>query len=95
LVEGAAKSHPSVFDFVRDLLDKTHDHSPVLALAVSTWLAPSKLPNICFSLPLGSNHASVLHSYALRSGMVTRRHNPGTNCVFIRQKCAINVAEET
>jgi hypothetical protein len=40
----------------------------VLALAVSTRLGPSKLPNICSSLPLSSNHASVLHGISLRFG---------------------------
>lgn len=54
--------------FVRDLFDRPQHHSSVLALAVSTGLAPSKLPNIRSSFPLSSNHASVLHRYRLRFG---------------------------
>src|SRR5215831_2493176 len=33
------------------------------SFAVRTWFAPSELPDIRASLPLRSNHASVLHGY--------------------------------
>src|SRR6516225_8154766 len=42
----------------------------MLSFAVGVGLTPSELPNIWSLSPLCSNHASVLHEYPLRSGMV-------------------------
>src|SRR5215469_13992576 len=38
----------------------------MLSFAVRAWFAPSELPNIRSSLPLRSNHASVLHGSPFR-----------------------------
>jgi hypothetical protein len=74
--------------------------SAMSSSAVRARFAPSELPHIWSSLPLRSNHASVLHgspfcpSRPARALGLSFRHNPGTIVFRRRHEQAANAGDD-